>query len=157
MLEHTEQIIKQLKEETNELSDIIYRKKIIHKKNVYIIYNEPLTSSDKISDFIIRSLTHIEQEKYILPLIEQIENDISNFKVKRIDNYSDLCFYLHKGFTLILVEAATYALALETKANIARGIKPNKVPTRIEIQASCLAKCKRLLEVTPRKLALIIK
>ncbi len=122
MLEHTEQIIKQLKEETNELSDIIYRKKIIHKKNVYIIYNEPLTSSDKISDFIIRSLTHIEQEKYILPLIEQIENDISNFKVKRIDNYSDLCFYLHKGFTLILVEAATYALALETKANIARGI-----------------------------------
>ena len=59
MLENAELIIKKLKKETNELSDIIYRKKIINKKKIYIIYNEPLSSSDKISDFIIRSLNNI--------------------------------------------------------------------------------------------------
>lgn len=131
MLENTEQIIKKLKEETNQLTDIIYRKKIIQKKQVYVIYNEPLTSSDKISDFIIRSLTYIEQEKSSVSLLEQIENDISNFKVKRINTYEQLCFYLHKGFTIILIEGEKEALILETKANIARGISPPETESMV--------------------------
>ncbi len=123
MLENIEQIVNRLKNETNDLTDIIYRKKTIQKKNIYIIYNEPLTSSDKISDFIVRSLNHIEQEKIkATNILERIENDISNFKVKRIQNYNQICFYLHRGFTIILIEDEKEALALETKANIARGI-----------------------------------
>ncbi len=123
MLENIEQIVNRLKNETNDLTDIIYRKKTIQKKNIYIIYNEPLTSSDKISDFIVRSLNHIEQEKIkTAHILERIENNISNFKVKRIQNYNQICFYLHRGFTIILIEDEKEALALETKANIARGI-----------------------------------
>ena len=53
-------IIETLKSETNNAEDIVYRKKIINKETIYIIYNEPLTSSDKISDFIIRSLDSID-------------------------------------------------------------------------------------------------
>ncbi len=123
MLENVEQIVQKIKEETNNLDDIIYRKKIIKKKKVYIIYNEPLTSSDKISDFIVRSLNHIEQEKFSTKnLFEIVENDISNFKVKKINTYQDVCLYLHKGFTIILIDGESEALALETKANISRGI-----------------------------------
>lgn len=123
MLEDINQIIDRLKKETNNLTDIIYRKKKVAKRDVYIIYNEPLTSSDKISDFIIRSLTNIDNNilnnKKVLDIIE---NDISNFKVKRINNYQDLCFYLHRGFTVILVDGENQGLVLETKANINRGI-----------------------------------
>lgn len=116
-------IINKLKKETNNLSDIIYRKKIINKKEVYIIYNEPLTSSDKISDFIIRSLTSIENNiNKNENIIDVIENNISNFKVSRIDSYDKLCFYLHHGFTIILIEGEKEALVLETKASINRGI-----------------------------------
>lgn len=123
MLENIEQIVQRIKQETNELDDIIYREKVIKKKKVYIIYNEPLTSSDKISDFIVRSLNHIEQEKFsVNTLFHIIENDISNFKVKKVNAYKDICFYLHKGFTIILVEGCSEALALETRANISRGI-----------------------------------
>lgn len=122
-----ENIIKKLKEETNYLEDIFYRKKIIHKQTVYIIYNEPLTSSDKISDFIIRSLNNIDKsDSKKEDLLSQIENNISNFKSKRIYNYQDICLYLHKGFTIILIEDNPIFLALETKADISRSIStPN--------------------------------
>lgn len=123
MLDDINQIVDKLKKETNNLTDIIYRKKMIAKKDIYVIYNEPLTSSDKISDFIIRSLTNIENNFVnSKKLIDIIENDISNFKVKRIDTYKDVCFYLHRGFTVILVEGESQGLVLETKANINRSI-----------------------------------
>lgn len=121
MLEKTNLIIEKLKQETNNLSDIIYREKMVHKKKIYIIYNEPLTSSDKISDFIIRSLNNIAKEKS-KNLMASISNDISNFKYKKITTYKDLCFFLHKGFTIILVDGEKEGFALETKADIKRGI-----------------------------------
>lgn len=125
MIEDIQKIVEKLKQETNYLGDIVYREKKIKKKTIYIIYNEPLTSSDKISDFIIRSLNHIEQEKLIgHTLIDTIENEISNFKVKRVKTYEEICFYLHRGFTILLIEGSNEALVLETKANIARGISP---------------------------------
>ena len=55
-----EKIVENLKKETGNIDDIIYRIKYIGKKKTYIIYNEPLTSSEKISDFVIRSLNKIE-------------------------------------------------------------------------------------------------
>lgn len=123
MLNETENIIKRLKKETDFLDDIVYRTKIINKKKVHIIFNEPLTSSDKISDFVIRSLTNIENKiltsKHIL---ENIQNDISNFKYTKIENYNELCFFLHRGFTIILIEGEDIGLALETKGDIKRGI-----------------------------------
>mgnify|MGYP003296435516 CR=1 FL=1 len=44
--------------ETNNTDDIIIRKKIVSQKTLYIIYIESLTSSDKISDFVIKELGH---------------------------------------------------------------------------------------------------
>lgn len=123
MLENTEFIIEKLKKETNGISDIIYREKIINKTKVYIIYNEPLTSSDKISDFIIRSLNNISNKKINKnELLKTITNDISNFKYEKIDNYNTLCLYLHRGFTIILIDGEKEAIVLETKGDIRRGI-----------------------------------
>lgn len=113
------EIINRLKLETNNIPDIIYREKKIKNKKLYIIYNEPLTSSDKISDFVIRSLNNIDSKKKIL---ESIKNNISNFKCIEINTYKDLCTFLHAGFTIILVEGESKYLALETKANINRSI-----------------------------------
>ena len=75
-----ENVMDKIKEETNNISDVVYRKKIINKQTIYIIYNEPLASSDKISDFIIRSLNNISQDKKIKKNIkEKIINNISNY------------------------------------------------------------------------------
>ena len=114
-------IIARLKNETNNLQDIVYRMKKIRKKQICIIYNEPLTSSDKISDFILRSLNKIAEKKH-KNLIDEIVNDINNFKVSRLSSYDDLCFYLHRGFTIILIDDESEFLALETKSDLGRSI-----------------------------------
>lgn len=111
--------IKRLKKETNNIQDIIYRYKKINKKNICIIFNEPLTSSDKISEFIIKCLN---KNKFLNVNIDKIEKTIDNFKIKKINNYKELCLLLNNGFTIILIENEEYALALETKADISRSI-----------------------------------
>lgn len=123
MLKNIEEIIERLKKDTNNSEDIVYRKKIIKKTKLYIIYDEPLASSDKISDFIIRSLNNISNSKITSKeLLEVIENDISNFKVTTFDTYDKIGFYIHNGFTVILIDGEDKGLALETKADISRGV-----------------------------------
>lgn len=124
MLEETDLIIKKLKKETNEISDIVYREKYICGKKIYIIYNEPLTSSDKISEFIIKSLNELSKDKVKDNLLKTISNNITNFKYEIIDKYDTLCFYLHRGFTIILIDGEKEAIVLETKGSIKRSISP---------------------------------
>ena len=81
MIGNVYEVVKKLKEETNDLKDIIYRKKKMGGKYVYIIYNEPLTSSDKISDFVIRSLNNIARSRS-RKLIDLMENDLSKITKK---------------------------------------------------------------------------
>ena len=56
-----EKIIAKLKKETNNSTYIIYREKYIKDIKIDIIFNETLTDSDKLSDFIYRSLDYIEK------------------------------------------------------------------------------------------------
>lgn len=109
-------IINKLKKETNNQDNIIYRKKKILYKEIYLIYNETLISSSSISDFVIRSLNKIK-----IPTYKNIINKISNFKYKEINNYQDISYYLNSGFTIILISKSKY-LALETKKDLSRGI-----------------------------------
>ena len=116
-------IVNDLKESTNNCDDYTYRLKYVCGKRIYIIYNEPLTASDKISDFIIRSLDKINRRFDNNDDIKTIIfNDIDNFKVKKIKSYKDVSYYLNSGFTIILVEGYDEAFALETKRNLARSI-----------------------------------
>ena len=111
-----EYIINKLKKDTNNDDNIIYRKKQILFKKIYILYNQTITSSSDISNFIIRSLN-----KIYIPTYNNILNKISNFKYKNLTNYKDLCYYLNSGFTIILFNKNKY-IALETRKNLSRGI-----------------------------------
>lgn len=127
-------IINKLKEETNNSSYIIYREKYIKEKRIDIIYHEALTSQDKLSDFIYRSLDKIEKiynEKDFL--YDTIKNNISNIKIKEIKNYNDIVNYLNNGFVILLIED-DYSLALEVKQNLSRSI--DKPTTEMTIRGS---------------------
>ena len=110
------QIINRIKKETNNQDNIIYRKKKILHKNIYIIFNETLSASDKISNFIIRSLNRIH-----IPTYNNIINKISNFKYKEITTYEEIVYYLNSGFTILLISNNKY-IALETKKDLSRGV-----------------------------------
>lgn len=121
----TKDIINKLKKDTNNTDDIIIRKKIVAKKVLYVIYIESLTSSDKISDFVIRSLDKINLNyPKCNDLDNVIFNEIDNFKVKNITTYEDVCYYLNYGFTVILISDSNKYFALETKGELSRGISP---------------------------------
>ena len=115
-------IVERLKKDTNNVEDITYREKVVCKKRITLIYTEPLTGSDKISDFIVRSLDKINKLNKNKNLLDAIKNDIDNFKYKEIYNYKDICYDLNYGFTIILIEGESTYLALETKRDLARSI-----------------------------------
>ena len=81
-------IINKIKQETNNLDNIIYRKKKILFKEIHIIYIDALIEADKISDFVIRSLNKIH-----IPTYNNILNKINNFKYKEINTYKDIIYY----------------------------------------------------------------
>lgn len=117
-----ETTIKRIKAESHNPFDITYREKIIWNKKIEIIYNESLNKSTTISDFIIRSLDTISTQKKHNDILSEIENSIDNIKYTKAYTYEDICYYLNYGFTIIITNNANYALALETKANLARSI-----------------------------------
>lgn len=124
-------IINKLKKETNNSSYIIYREKYINNIKIDIIYNETLTDQDKMSDFIYRSLDHIEKTYNKKELLyDVIKNNISNIKIKDINNYQDICKYLNNGFAILLIED-DYSLALEVKKNLTRSIEKPMTETTI--------------------------
>lgn len=118
MFKNTIEIINKLKKDTNNILDITYRDMTISNNKLTIIFNEPLTSSDKISDFIIKSLNNIKAKN----IYNEIVNNIYNFKCIEIKTYQEMCNYLNQGYTIILIENEKNALALETKGNLGRSI-----------------------------------
>ena len=115
-------IIEKLKKDTNNSDYIVYREKYIKNNKLDIIYNETLCDSDKLSDFILRSLDHIETiYKEEDTLYEIIKDNISNMKLKEVKGYDDVCKYLNNGFVILLIED-DYSLALEVKKNLSRSI-----------------------------------
>ena len=111
-----ENVIYKLRNDTNSDENIIYRKKNILTKTIYIIYNQTITSSTDISNFIIRSLNNI-----YIPTYRNILNKINNFKYQELKTYDDLTYYLNSGFTIILYSQNKY-LALETRKDLSRGV-----------------------------------
>lgn len=117
-----DKLINKLKEDTNSNSYIIYREKYIKDIKIDLIYHEALTDQEKMSNFIYRSLDYIEKiydDKD--SLYDTIRNNISNIKIKEINNYQDITKYLNSGFLILLIED-DYSLALEVKKNLSRSV-----------------------------------
>lgn len=111
-------IIDKIKNETNNSNFIVYRKKKIKKKNIYIIFNDILISNEKVSNFIIRSLDKIDEKQPFL----WIKNNLDSCKYKEIESYDEINKYLNNGFTIILIDNEEIGLAFETKGILSRSI-----------------------------------
>ncbi|MEG2322695.1 MAG: spore germination protein, partial [Bacilli bacterium] len=82
-------------------------------------------SDDKISNYLGKSLSIDAKEKksFFNNLFTNLENTIPNSKLKIIDNYEDMFYYLASGYTCIIIEGENKVIALETKANLDRGVQ----------------------------------
>lgn len=108
-----------LKKINSNSGDIITR--VIEKNNTKIgyIYLESVSSDDKVSEFLNKSIINI---KDFSSLFKELENRIYNSHITTTDDYKDLFYYLASGYTGILVEGFSKAIVVETKSSLDRGI-----------------------------------
>jgi len=117
-----EKTIENIKKELNNSIDISSRIIKIKNKKIGYIFLESVSSDDKISDFLVKSLTKTKTN-ILDNVTTEIENTIYNSKLIKI-KYEDIPYLLQSGFTIIITEKEL--LATETKANLDRGIDESK-------------------------------
>ena len=110
-----EKTIEKIKKQLNNNIDISSRIIKINNKKIGYIFLESLANDDKISDFLVKSLTNTKTKN--------IENAISNSKLLKIKE-DDIEYLLQSGFTIIITKNNIYGA--ETKSNIDRSIEDSK-------------------------------
>ena len=107
--------IKKIKKELGNCPDIVTRK----INNISYIYLESVSSDNKISDFLNKSITQItEIEELFKILCNQIYN--SNLKIET--DLNKIFYYLSSGYTCIFTANSSKYIAIETKEKLDRGI-----------------------------------
>lgn len=126
-------MIEKLKLDTNQASDIIYKEIKIQDKTITIIYSEVLASSETISHFILRNISHIIEDKLLgkEDLFFYLYNNIPGHNRKKVNDYQDLVSKLFNGFTIIYLND-NEIFSIETRATLDRGI--NTVDSELSIR-----------------------
>lgn len=121
-------ILKRLQSEFNMCPDFVVKKiKTKHFKDIYVIYLESVTGSDKVNDYVLKKLTSINNLKNVKR--NHLESIIPGPNTIKIDNSDKIEFYLTNGFTIVLSEKEI--LAFETKADINRSVSTPEVQKTI--------------------------
>ena len=111
--------INHIKNLNNNSGDIVTR--IINNDNMKVgyIYLESVSSDDKVSEFLNKSIININSFN---SLFNGLKNKIYNSHITTVNNYHDLFYYLANGYTSIFVEGYDESIVVETKASLDRGI-----------------------------------
>lgn len=112
--------IKNLFGNSNDLNSRIIK---IHKKKVGYIFLESVSSDDKISDFLVKSLSKLNNKNTTFKnLFNELENNIFNSKLSTTSNLEDICTKLSSGFTCIFIDNENKAIIIETRSDLDRGV-----------------------------------
>lgn len=108
-----------IKQMNNNSSDIVTR--IIKKKNktVGYIYLESVSSDDKISDFLNKSLV---SNISFTNVLKHLQNDIYCSHITTCDNFEELFYYLSSGYTALFIDNEAKCIVVETKTTLDRGV-----------------------------------
>ena len=118
-----EDIFNYIKEITGNSQDITTRIIKIKNKRVGYIFLQSVSSDDKISNFLVRSLTldyQFDTTNLFTKLFDSLQNSISNSNLKIIKKDDELFYYLSSGFTIILTDDSEQYIAVETRLKIDR-------------------------------------
>lgn len=123
-----DKILTRLYKEFDKNPDFIVKKiKTKHFKDIYVIYLESVTGSDKVNDYVLKKLTSINDLKHVRKY--NLESIIPGPNTVKIQNSDQIEFYLTNGFTIVLSEKEI--LAFETKADINRSVSTPEVQKAI--------------------------
>lgn len=126
-------MLERLKKETNQASDIIYKDILIRDETIYVIYSEVLSNNTSITDFILRNISNIIENKLLNneDLFTYLYNNIPGHNRVKIKDYNDLVFKLMNGFTIIYINDNAI-FGFENRGNLDRGI--NTVDSELSVR-----------------------
>ena len=126
-----ETIFKTIKKLNGNSSDIVTRIIEKNKSRVGYIYLESVSSDDKISDFLNKSIVSLDRKKMFDSFFYLIKNSIFNSNMKSCETYEDMFYYLASGFTIIVFDNSKIAIVIETRATLDRGVVESSSETII--------------------------
>src|SRR5574344_153934 len=120
-------IIDKIKVMNGNSPDLTIRNIKVGYKNIGYIYLESVSSDDKISNYLMKSIVKITENTFFLDNIftniyNELKNNIYNSKIKSVSDYNELYYYLSSGFTCIAVDGFRKVIVIETKETLDRGI-----------------------------------
>ena len=106
-------IINKLKKEVAPSKDYIFKELKVHNLKIGLIFNEVLTDTISVNEYILKRLTHLKKNE-----LKNLEN---NFPMKNIKiiNKNEIMNYVNNGFVVIIIDKI---YAGEVRANLDRGI-----------------------------------
>lgn len=111
-------IFNTLKKICGDAPDIVTRKV---NKNIGYIYLESVSSDDKISEFLNKSLINLKYNIFESVYIK-VKDSIFNSNLKQCETYEDLFYFLSSGFTAIIINNQSKAILVETRDKLDRGV-----------------------------------
>ncbi len=106
-------LINNLKKELEISKDYIFKELNISNKKIYLLFNEVLTNTLLIDDFIIRELVNLDKRD-----LKDLINILPNTNIIKI-NKKDIINFVNNGFLVII---GYEILAIEVRANLDRGV-----------------------------------
>lgn len=107
--------IKIIKDNLGNSSDIVTR----DINNISYIYLESVSSDDKISNFLLKSITKI---KSIDKLFNLLKDNIYNSHIEIENDINESYYYLASGYTCLFINNEKRFIAIETKIKLDRGV-----------------------------------
>lgn len=108
-------MISRIKKRLGNSTDIVDRQ----INNITYIYLESVSSDDKISNFLNKSITKINNFD---DLLVKLENSIYNSHITTLNDLEECYYYLASGYTCLFIKGYTKYIAIETKTKLDRGI-----------------------------------
>ncbi len=123
IIKNAEKNIEKIKKLYGNSSDLSTRIIKLGKVNVGIMFMESSSASSTVSDFVIKSINMIADEKnFFQSVYDNLKNRIFNSQMTTINDFSQFPYLLSAGFTIIVTDDSDQAIVLETRAPLDRGV-----------------------------------
>lgn len=109
--------IKLIEDNFQKIPDLLHRKIKYKFSYIHIFYIETLSSSDRVNNYILKSITNPIREKRVSNILAA-----PNFKRITIEEFEQ---YIYNGYTIVIYKDKVYAM--ETRADLDRSIAPPQI------------------------------
>ena len=124
-----DKIFETIKNLNGNSSDIVSR--IIKKDKIRVgyIYLGSVSSDDKISNFLNKSIISLDKKNLFDSFYNLVKNSIFNSNIKSCNTYEEMFYFLASGFTVIVLDKFCEAIVIETRATLDRGVSESTSET----------------------------